>query len=63
MRKAELIAENCQLKKDLSEVCEHYSRLIKILDAKIDEICKLKKSLMNSIKKGKKVKHAKEIKS
>lgn len=45
MRKDELIAENRQLKKDLSEVCEHYLRLIKILDIKIDEICELKKHL------------------
>lgn len=45
MRKDELIAENRQLKKDLSEVCEHHLRLTKILDAKIDEIWKLKKHL------------------
>lgn len=44
MRKDELVNENRQLKKDLSEVCEHHKRLTKILYQKIDEICELKKA-------------------
>lgn len=51
MRKDELIAENRQLKKDLSEVCEHHLRLTKILDAKIDEIWKLKKHIRRRYRK------------
>lgn len=48
MRKDELVNENRQLKKDLSEVCEHHKRLTKILYQKIDEICELKKQVKNA---------------
>ena len=47
MRKVELLNENRQLKKDLSDVCEHHKRLTKILYQKIDENAKLRKQLKN----------------
>lgn len=65
MRKGELLKENEQLKKDLADVCEHHTRLTKLLNQKIDEIAELKnhKQKLKSSVLQPKVKNEKKIKS